>query len=123
MAMKEHATAKYRIIADSGGSRYRFFCDVSGMVLCTTKPVREDTQEEELKMAWELEGKQHFNRCAKCGRWVSDPMYNADMLQCVDCAPWQEKPNYCTHCGKKLSGNDRFCEACGTRLRYGEVAG
>ena len=95
MAMKEHATAKYRIIADSGGSRYRFFCDVSGMVLCTTKPVRGDTQEEELKMAWELEGKQHFNRCAKCGRWVSDPMYNADMLQCVDCAPWQEKPNYC----------------------------
>ena len=123
MAMKSHATAKYRIIADSGGSRYRFFCDVSGMVLCTTKPIRGDTQEEELKMAWESEGKQHFNRCAKCGRWVSDPMYNADMLQCVDCAPWQEKPNYCTHCGKKISGNDRFCEACGMRLRYGEVAG
>ena len=123
MAMKEHATAKYRIIADSGGSRYRFFCDVSGMMLCTTKPVRGDTQEEELKMAWETEGKQHFNRCGKCGKWVSDPMYNADMLQCVDCAPWQEKPNYCTHCGKKISGNDRFCEACGARLRYGEVAG
>jgi len=123
MAMNDHATAKYRIIADSGGSRYRFFCDVSGMVLCTTKPVRGDTQEEELKMAWETEGKQHFNRCAKCGKWVSDPMYNADMLQCVDCAPWQEKPNYCTHCGKKISGTDRFCEACGTRLRYGEVAG
>ena len=123
MAMKEHATAKYRIIADSGGSRYRFFCDVSGMMLCTTKPVRGDTQEEELKMAWETEGKQHFNRCGKCGKWVSDPMYNADMLQCVYCAPWQEKPNYCTHCGKKISGNDRFCEACGARLRYGEVAG
>ena len=74
MAMNDHATAKYRIIADSGGSRYRFFCDVSGMVLCTTKPVRGDTQEEELKMAWETEGKQHFNRCAKCGKWVSDPM-------------------------------------------------
>ena len=123
MAMKKHATARYRIIADSEGSRYRFFCDVSGMMLCTTKPIRGDTQEEELTMAWELEGKRNFNRCAKCGSWVSDPMYNADMLQCVDCAPWQERPNYCTHCGKKLSGTDRFCEDCGTHLRYGEVIG
>ena len=49
MAMKDRATAKYRVIADSGGSRYRFFCDVSGMALCTTKPIRGNTQEEELK--------------------------------------------------------------------------
>ncbi len=121
MAMKDHATAKYRVIADSGGSRYRFFCDVSGMALCTTKPIRENTQEEELKTAWETEGRQHFNRCAKCGKWVSDPMYNADTLQCVDCAPWQEKPNYCSHCGKPISHSTRYCSACGTRLRYGEV--
>ena len=121
MAMKDHATAKYRVIADSGGSRYRFFCDVSGMALCTTKPIRGNTQEEELKTAWETEGRQHFNRCAKCGKWVSDPMYNADTLQCVDCAPWQEKPNYCSHCGIAISLSDRYCNACGTRLRYGEV--
>ena len=121
MAMKDHATAKYRVIADSGGSRYRFFCDVSGMALCTTKPIRGNTQEEELKTAWETEGRQHFNRCAKCGKWVSDPMYNADTLQCVDCAPWQEKPNYCSHCGKPISHSTRYCSACGTRLRYGEV--
>ena len=121
MAMKDHATAKYRVIADSGGSRYRFFCDVSGMALCTTKPIRGNTQEEELKTAWETEGRQHFNRCAKCGKWVSDPMYNADTLQCVDCAPWQEKPNYCSHCGKPISHSTRYCSACGTRLHYGEV--
>ena len=121
MAMKDHATAKYRVIADSGGSRYRFFCDVSGMVLCTTKPIRGNTQEEELKTAWETEGRQHFNRCSKCGKWVGDPMYNADTLQCVDCAPWQEKPNYCSHCGKPISHSTRYCSACGTRLRYGEV--
>ena len=121
MAMKDHATAKYRVIADSGGSRYRFFCDVSGMALCTTKPIRGNTQEEELKTAWETEGRQHFNRCAKCGKWVSDPMYNADTLQCVDCAPWQEKPNYCSHCGKPISDCARYCGACGIRLRYGEV--
>lgn len=122
MAMKDdHMTAKYRVIADSGGSRYRFFCDVSGMALCTTGPIRGDTQEEELKIAWETEGRQHFNRCSKCGKWVSDPMYNADMLQCVDCAPWQKKPNYCSHCGIPIAPFDRYCNACGTRLRYGEV--
>ena len=121
MAMKEHATAKYRVIADSGGSRYRFFCDVSGMALCTTSPVRGNTQAEELKTAWETEGKQHFNRCSKCGKWVSDPMYNADMLQCVDCAPWQERPKYCSHCGKQIEPSARYCDVCGTRLRYGEV--
>ena len=117
MAMKDRATAKYRVIADSGGSRYRFFCDVSGMALCTTDPIRGDTQEEELKTAWETEGRQHFNRCSKCGKWVSDPMYNADMLQCVDCAPWQEKPN----CGIAIAPSDRYCTACGAHLRYGEV--
>ena len=121
MAMKDRATAKYRVIADSGGSRYRFFCDVSGMALCTTDPIRGDTQEEELKTAWETEGRQHFNRCSKCGKWVSDPMYNADILQCVDCAPWQEKPNYCSHCGIAIAPSDRYCTACGAHLRYGEV--
>ncbi len=123
MAGNDHATARYRIIADSGRSRYRFFCEASGMMLCTTQPVRGETQEEELRMAWESEGKQHFNRCAKCGKWVSDPMYNADMLQCVDCAPWQEKPKYCIRCGEKISGAGRVCDACGTRLRYAEVIG
>ena len=123
MAMKDRATAKYRVIADSGGSCYRFFCDASGMVLCTTKPICGNTHEEELYTAWEAEGKQHFNRCTKCGKWVSDPMYNADLLQCVDCAPWQEKPNYCFHCGRKVSPEENFCNNCGVRLRYGEVVG
>lgn len=123
MAKNDHATARYRIIADSGGSRYRFFCDASGMALCTTGPIRGETQEEELRLAWEFEGKAYFNRCARCGRWVGDPMFNADMLQCVDCAPWQEKPDYCIRCGKKTTAADRFCNACGARLRYGEVVG
>ena len=122
MAMKNHATAKYSIIADSGGSRYRFFCDLSGMVLCTTNPIRGDTQQQELNIAWETEGKKHFNRCSKCGKWVSDPMFNADMLQCVDCAPWQEKPNYCTRCGKKISDTDHFCDRCRTPVISREVA-
>jgi len=121
MAMNEHKTAKYKIIADSGGSRYRFYCDASGMVVCTTKPIRADTQEKELRIAWETEGKQYFNRCSKCGKWICDQMYNADTLQCVDCAPWEEKPNYCAHCGKKIPASDIYCQRCGSRLRYGEV--
>lgn len=53
-------------------------------------------------MAWEQEGKQHFNQCRRCGRWVSDVMYNADVLECVGCTPWENVPKYCARCGKKL---------------------
>lgn len=123
MAVKEHTTAAYRVIADSGGSRYRFFCDVSGMALCTTKHIRRNTQEEELAFAWESEGRQHFNRCGKCGKWVSDPMYNADLLQCVDCAPWKELPRYCSRCGNAITAAARFCTTCGTPLHREEVVG
>ncbi len=121
MAMNEHKTAKYKVIADSGGSRYRFYCDASGMVVCTTKPIRADTQEEELRIAWDTQGKRHFNHCTKCGKWISDAMYNADTGECVDCSVWEAKPNYCAHCGKKIAARDTFCRECGTRLRYGEV--
>ena len=121
MTTKSQETARYRIIADSGGNRYRFFCDVSGMVLCTTNTIHGNTQEEELLTAWETEGRRHFNRCGKCSRWVSDPMYNADTLQCVDCAPWEGKPNFCSHCGKRILVSARFCPSCGTKLRYKEV--
>ncbi len=121
MANNNHATAKYKIIADSGGNRYRFFCDCSGMIVCTTNPIRAETQEAELKLAWDTEGKQHFNLCSKCGKHVSDAMYNIDTGECVDCSVWEEKPNYCAHCGKKIPTSDTFCRKCGTRLRYGEV--
>jgi len=116
MVMIEHPTARYSILADPDGNRYRFFCEVSGMVLCTTGPIRADTQAQALQLAWDTEGKRHFNRCMKCGKWVSDPMYNADMLQCVDCAPWEEARKYCTHCGEKRSPAARFCTVCGADL-------
>ncbi|MBP3921953.1 MAG: hypothetical protein J6D27_03200 [Ruminiclostridium sp.] len=44
MAKNDHVTAKYKIIADSGGNRYRFFCDVSGIAVCTTKPIRAESR-------------------------------------------------------------------------------
>ena len=123
MAMKEHGTAKYKILVGADGNRYRFFCASSGMALCTTKPIRAETQEAELRIAWESEGKYHFNKCTKCGRYISDAMYNADVLKCVDCVPWEKKPRYCAQCGKELpsSPNSKYCKDCGAKLRYGEA--
>jgi len=118
---KQHATASYRVIADAGGNRYSFFCDLSGAVLCTTNPVKAGTPEEELLIAWEQEGRQHFDLCRKCGRWVSGVMYNADVLHCVDCSPWEDRPHYCGKCGNKVAPSDTFCSVCKEKLQYREV--
>lgn len=116
-----NATASYRVIADGGGNRYCFYCDLSGIAICTTGPVQTGSADKDLETAWENEGKQQFNLCKKCGKWVSDVMYNADVLQCVDCAPWEDYPRFCKECGTKAAEGDTVCQKCGARLRYGEV--
>ena len=126
--------AQYQITTDADGNHYRFFCDLSGVMVCKTKPIRADTQEEELRIAWETEGKKMFNQCHKCGRWVSNVMYNADALECVDCTPWEEdltlasmehygfgtkamkKVKKCDNCGMMAPASEQFCRECGTRL-------
>ena len=40
-------TAAYKIITDSGGNRYRFYCELSGALACTTEPIRAKTPEED----------------------------------------------------------------------------
>lgn len=40
-------------------------------------------------------------------------MYNADVLECVDCAPWQVDPIYCSECGAKVKSGDFLCSECG----------
>ena len=35
--MGERRTVTYKIITDSGGNRYTFFCDLTGALVCTTK--------------------------------------------------------------------------------------
>ena len=116
-------TASFKIIHTKDGNRYRFFCEACGGAVCTTKPIRADTPEKELQIAWESEGKYRFNKCTKCGRYISDAMYNADVLKCVDCVPWEKKPRYCAHCGKELpsSPNSKYCKDCGAKLQYGEA--
>ncbi len=113
-------TAAYRILSDAGGSRYQFFCDASGALCCTTAPVRADTQPEELLLAWQ-QARPVFNLCRKCKHWVCDAMYNADVLECVDCAPWEGSPHYCSSCGSGIPEGDTFCRSCGARLQYREV--
>lgn len=83
-------TACYKIMFDMGGNRYSFFCERSGLEVCTTQPVLAASSEKELMLAWECEGKKFFNLCPTCGRWVSDAMYNPDTLECVVCSPCEK---------------------------------
>ena len=97
-------TATYRVVTDSGGGRiFRFYCDISGELCCVTKPIRAETEEAALELAWEQEGKWQFNRCPKCGKYVSSAMFNVNAGLCLDCAPWEDEyPSFCHHCGARL---------------------
>ena len=117
--MSKKRTAAYKMVSDSGGNRYKFYCDLSGALLCTTEPYHAQTPLQELELAWNTEGKKHFNLCHRCGKWVIEAMYNADALECVACAPWENTPEYCKFCGAKVSASDAVCPRCGRQLIYG----
>jgi len=112
--MNRHLTARCRIVQNGKEALYQFFCDLSGALICSMKEA--DSPED----AWESGGREHFNRCRRCGRWVCDTMYNPDTLQCVDCSPWEEQPSFCPQCGAKVTEDAQFCRDCHARLRYGE---
>lgn len=115
---KEKTIATYKIVADAGGSIYKFYCDLSGALVCTTKPYKADTPEEELQLAWENEGKQHFNFCHNCGKQVSNAMFNVEVLECVECAPIEAEVKFCKSCGAKIEDPNKLCPACGKPLVY-----
>ncbi len=119
MENKRPNVARYKIINEETGNRYRFFCEASGGAVCTTRPIRAETPEQELLLAWETEGRKHFNRCGKCGKWICNVMTNADTLACVDCSPWENPPRFCPACGKEIRAAALYCNACGVRLMYG----
>lgn len=119
MPENRRKTARFRITEGPDGNRYRFYCDVSGALVCTTGPVFMDSREKELEFAWESEGRKCFNLCHKCGKWVSDAAYNPETLECVECSPWEEETAYCPHCGALAGEGDIFCCKCKNRLRYG----
>lgn len=116
--MEAQKTAAYKVISDAGGNRYRFYCELSGALACTTEPLCAQTPEEELRIAWETVGRKHLNLCHKCGRWVIDAVYNVDVFECVECAPYEEEPNYCKNCGIRIEKPSGQCPACGHKLVY-----
>ncbi len=117
--MPEKKVAIHKAVADSGGYRFLFYCDVSGAHVCTTKEIYYgDSPDAALLSAWQAEGREHFNRCHKCGRWVIDAVYNAEVLECVECAPYEAEPKFCKTCGTKIETPVKKCPACGNSLIY-----
>lgn len=119
MSVKTHKNAAYKVTATGTGNKYSFYCELSGALVCTTHPYSEKQPERELERAWLEIGKANFDLCHKCGRWVCDVMYNADVLMCVDCAPWEELPDFCPYCGQKTDNRFSNCSNCGKKLLYG----
>lgn len=117
--MKEKNTANYKRQQTPIGNKYQFFCDLSDALICTTAPVKADTPDEELLLAWNTYAKVHFNKCHKCGKWVINEMYNPDVLNCVLCTPIEEYPAFCPKCGVKTADPSFYCHMCGTKLLYG----
>lgn len=111
-------TAAYKISADRNGNRYSFYCDVSGACVCTTRPYKSDTPQQELETAWQEEGRKYFNRCHKCGKWVIDAAYNPEVCECINCATFETEPRYCKYCGARVKPESRQCPVCGRSLYY-----
>ena len=116
----QNKTAKYKLITDSEGKmRYQFFCDLSGSLEYTSEPVKKVLSDNKIEKLWIKEAKGHFNLCRKCGKWINTVMFNADVWECVACAPWEDAPRYCPHCGKEAENQiGNKCKYCGLPLRY-----
>jgi len=117
--MPERKTATYQVLVDGGGYRFMFYCDLSGAHVCSTKErYYGDTREEALQEAWQAEGRNHFNHCRRCGRWISVAMYNVEVLECVGCAPFEVEAKFCKYCGVRIGDPTKPCPACGKPLAY-----
>jgi len=116
--MPENRTAKHKVVTDGSGYRFIFYCDVSDAHVYTTKETYQGNTEEALLVAWQTEGREHFNRCHKCGKWVIDAVYNAEVLECVECAPYEVEPKFCKSCGQRVETPTKTCPSCGKKLIY-----
>lgn len=116
--MDKKRIATYKVIKNADGNRYKFYCDLSGALVCITGVYKADTPEAEVMIAWEQEAKQLFNSCNKCGKFVDDIVFNPEVSECVDCAPYEAEPKYCKNCGTRVDNPGRFCPACGKPLNY-----
>lgn len=116
--MEKCKTADYRLLPAQGGNRYCFLCAVTGAQFSTDRVYQADDGAQELLLAWQTEGRSHFNQCHKCGRWVFDAAYNPEVLECIECAPFECEARYCKSCGVRVPAGSRTCPACGKPLYY-----
>ena len=117
--MPAKETATYKIVSEADGCRFMFFCDVTGAHGCTTKKVYSlESPEDALMAAWNNEGRHRFNHCHRCGKWVVDAAYNVEVLECIDCAPYECEPHFCKTCGTTIETPSAKCTACGSLLLY-----
>lgn len=112
-------TADYKIIKNEAGNQYEFYCELSQALVCVSKPINSEANEESLMLAWENYGRSNFNQCHKCGKWVTGAMYNPDVLSCVQCTPLEDYPKYCPECGTRTRDPSNYCHICGAKLFYG----
>lgn len=116
--MTSNKTADFKAVADQAGHRFMFYCQVSGAYVCTTKGTYPGKSEEALLLAWQAEGYKYFNQCGRCGKWVIDAVFNAEVLECVECAPYEAEPKFCKTCGTKIETPVKHCPHCGNKLIY-----
>ncbi len=78
-------TAKYIMTSEDGYFRFKFCCGICENTFVTGR-ISAASADEAFKLAAN-EGRNHFNRCYQCKRWVCDWHYNEDEMVCEDCAP------------------------------------
>lgn len=116
--MPNNKTADFKAVTDQAGHRFMFYCQISGAYVCTTKGTYPGKTEEALLLAWQAEGYKYFNQCGRCGKWVIDAVFNAEVLECVECAPYEAEPKFCKTCGAKIESPVKHCQHCGNKLLY-----
>lgn len=116
--MSKKTTAAYQLLPEENGNRYSFQCGVTGARFSTGQTYHADSPQQEVMLAWQAEGRAHFNQCQRCGKWVVDAAYNPLVLECVVCAPFEEEARFCRSCGARVQECMRMCPACGASLYY-----
>lgn len=108
----------YKTVREGEGIRYKFLCELSEAAVCTTEVYDAPSIEEGAALAWVKEGRSFFNHCKKCSRYVSDAMFNVEVLECVACAPYEAEAKYCKSCGARVSDSRNPCPECSKPLVY-----
>lgn len=62
--------------------------------------------------------KNYFDACPKCGNYAKKYVYpnGKEEHKAAEIPCETARVRYCTHCGNKLTENDKFCGNCGTHI-------